>query len=66
MEWIIANWGQVLIIITQIVGVAALIATLTPNQSDNAIIDTILKVINTIGGNVGWSLLHFLMVKNII
>jgi len=53
MEWIIANWGQVLIIITQIVGVAALIATLTPNQSDNAIIDTILKVINTIGGNVG-------------
>jgi hypothetical protein len=53
MDWIIANWGQVLIIITQVVGVAALVATLTPNQSDNAVIDTILKVINTIGGNVG-------------
>ena len=53
MDWIIENWGQVLLIITQVVGVAALIATLTPNQSDNAIVDTILKVINTIGGNVG-------------
>jgi hypothetical protein len=53
MNWIIENWGQVLIIITQVVGVAALVATLTPNQSDNAVIDTILKVINTIGGNVG-------------
>jgi hypothetical protein len=53
MDWIIANWGQVLLIITQVVGVAALIATLTPNQSDNAIVDTVLKVINTLGGNVG-------------
>lgn len=50
---IIANLPNYLEIITQVVGVFALVATLTPNTSDNAIVDFILKLINFGGANVG-------------
>ncbi|MCP4121881.1 MAG: hypothetical protein GY751_09025 [Bacteroidetes bacterium] len=53
MDWIIANWTNVLEIVTSVVGVGALIATLTPNASDNSVIDFILKFINLLGANVG-------------
>lgn len=49
ITWITTN----LDLITQIVGVAALIATLTPNESDNAIVDAILRAINFTGANLG-------------
>lgn len=52
---LIANLPSYLEIITQAVGVFALIATLTPNTSDNAIVDFILKLINFGGANVGKS-----------
>ena len=52
---IIANLPSYLEIITQVVGVFALVATLTPNTSDNAIVDFILKLINFGGANVGSS-----------
>jgi hypothetical protein len=52
---IIANLPNYLEIITQVVGVFALVATLTPNTSDNAIVDFILKLINFGGANVGSS-----------
>ena len=42
-------------ILTQAVGVFALVATLTPNTSDNAIVDFILRLINFGGANVGSS-----------
>ncbi len=41
MDWIIANWTNVLEIVTSVVGVGALIATVTPNASDNSVIDFI-------------------------
>ena len=54
MEWLtvenVENW---LSLAAQVVGVAALLATLTPNTSDNAIVDTILRVINFFGANFG-------------
>ena len=55
MEWITSNWGNLYSIITQIVGVAALVATLTPNQSDNKAVDFVLNIINMLGANIGKS-----------
>jgi len=52
---IIANFPSYLEIITQAVGVLALVATLTPNTSDNAIVDFILKLVNLGAANVGQS-----------
>lgn len=52
---IINNLPSYLEIIVQAVGVFALIATLTPNTSDNAIVDFLLKLINFGGANVGSS-----------
>lgn len=53
MDWIIANWAIVLEVATSVVGVAALIATLTPNSSDNGVMDFLLKLVNLVGANVG-------------
>jgi hypothetical protein len=42
-------------IIVQLVGVASLVATMTPNESDNKAMDFILNLINMLGANVGKS-----------
>ena len=53
MEWITANWSSVFDIIVRVVGVAAIVAALTPNTSDNKAVDFILNIVNALGGNVG-------------
>ncbi len=53
MDWIIANWAQVAEVLVGVVGIAAIIATMTPNSSDNKAIDFLLNIVNAIGGNVG-------------
>ena len=55
MEWITSNWVNLYSIITQVVGVAALVATLTPNTSDNKAVDFVLNIINMLGANIGKS-----------
>jgi hypothetical protein len=55
MEWFTTNWEGLLAILTQVVGVAALVATLTPNTSDNKAVDFVLNIINMLGANVGKS-----------
>ena len=46
--------SQLLIkVIVLLVGVAALVATLTPNESDDKIVSFVLKVVNVLGANVG-------------
>ena len=55
MEWITSNWGNLYSIITQVVGVAALVATLTPNTSDNKAVDFVFNIINMLGANIGKS-----------
>ena len=42
-------------VVTQVVGVFALVATMTPNTSDNAIADFLAKVVNFLAGNFGKS-----------
>ena len=53
MEFLTGNMGQSVEILTQVVGVAALVATLTPNESDDKIVGFVLKVVNVLGANVG-------------
>ena len=55
MEWFTTNWESLFVILTQVVGVAALVATLTPNASDNKAVDFVLNIINMLGANVGKS-----------
>ena len=49
------NLPQYLEILTQVVGTFALIATLTPNTSDNTIADFLAKAVNFLAGNFGKS-----------
>lgn len=48
-----ANFGTIVELVTQLVGAFALLATLTPNTSDNAIADSLLRLVNTLGANFG-------------
>ena len=53
MEWLTANGQALLELVVQVVGVASLVATLTPNVSDNKAVDFVLNIINMLGANVG-------------
>ena len=53
MDFIIDNGSLLMDLAFQVVGVFAVIASLTPNENDNKWIDAILKAFNTIGFNVG-------------
>jgi|TARA_R100001594_G_scaffold147726_1_gene201283 hypothetical protein len=55
MEFIQNNWEQILTGVTSVVGGFSILATLTPNQSDNRVVDVIMQVINLLGANVGKS-----------
>ena len=47
------NWQAWLAAATSIIGSAALVATLTPNKSDDRIVQWILDIVNFVGANVG-------------
>jgi hypothetical protein len=47
------DWTSLLEIGLQLVGTFALIAAMTKNSSDNVIADFLLRVVNTLGGNIG-------------
>lgn len=53
MEWLQANASNLLQILFGLVGVFAVIATMTKNESDNKVADVLLKTINVLGGNFG-------------
>ena len=48
-----ANLSGILEIVVQLVGVASLIATMTPNEADNKAVDFVLNIVNMLGANVG-------------
>ena len=47
------DWTSLLEIGLQLVGTFALVAAMTKNSSDNVIADFLLRVVNTLGGNIG-------------
>jgi hypothetical protein len=53
VEYIVQNSGALIEVVTQIIGAFAVIATLTPNSSDNAIADGLMRLVNFLGGNFG-------------
>lgn len=53
IAWIVANWATILQVSTGIVGVFAMIASLTENESDNKVADKLLKIVNFLGANFG-------------
>tara|TARA_R110002074_G_scaffold164668_4_gene324479 strand:- start:386 stop:562 length:177 start_codon:yes stop_codon:yes gene_type:complete len=53
MDWIFENGSSLLDIALKVVGAFAVVASLTPNATDNKIADTLLRIINTLGFNVG-------------
>ena len=48
-----ANITALLEIIIQVIGIASMVATLTPNESDNKAVDFVLNVVNMLGANIG-------------
>ena len=53
MTWIAENWETVGQIALQVVGLAALVATLTPTESDNKVVAMISKLVHALGANFG-------------
>ena len=53
MDWILENINSVIEIALNLVGAFAVVATMTPNDSDNKFVDSIFKVINILGANFG-------------
>lgn len=53
INYIIAEWEAIFAIITSVLGVCAAIAAITPNESDNKIVDILYKIINALGCNFG-------------
>ena len=53
MTYIMTNWQGWLAAATSVVGSAAVIVTLTPNKSDDRIVQWLLDIVNFIGANVG-------------
>ena len=47
------DWTSLLEVGLKLVGTFALIAAMTKNTSDNVIADFLLRVVNTLGGNIG-------------
>jgi hypothetical protein len=53
IEWISANISEVIQIITQVVGVFAIVAAWTPNTADNKVAAMLLEGVNFLGANLG-------------
>ena len=53
MNFLIENASDLIEISLEIAGAFAIIASMTPNETDNKIADYLLKAINVIGFNVG-------------
>lgn len=51
--WVLANGPFLFTVATSLIGVFALVATRTPNTSDDKIVDVIYKLINFFGANLG-------------
>jgi len=55
INFIVNNWEALFGAVTSIVGAFAVLATITPNSADNAIMDKVLGLVNFLGANLGKS-----------
>ena len=52
-SWAFENWDTLAQGLLAVVGGFSLLATLTPNEADNKVLDMVYKLINTLGANFG-------------
>tara|TARA_R100001244_G_scaffold121224_2_gene90849 strand:- start:1188 stop:1361 length:174 start_codon:yes stop_codon:yes gene_type:complete len=48
MEWLAENW---LVVVTSVVTIASVIVKITPNETDNKILEIIIKIFEKLGLN---------------
>ena len=53
VSYVMENYMQMLTAVGGIVGGVAVIASMTPNKSDDRIVQTILDMVNFLGANFG-------------
>ena len=53
IAYLVSHWQEVLAIVTSVVGTFALVATMTPNKSDDRVVQVIMDVVNFLGANWG-------------
>lgn len=51
MEWILANWENVLLIISGVISVASIIVKLTPTPKDDAVLARIISFLKILSLN---------------
>ncbi len=51
MEWILANWENVLLIISGVISVASIIVKLTPTPNDDAILARVISFLKILSLN---------------
>ena len=49
IAWITANWANLGLGIFSVLGGFSIIAKLTPTKADDAIVDTLLNIVHTLG-----------------
>ena len=52
MEWILGNLGTIWAVLSSVITIAAVVSAATPNTSDDAVVDILLKIVNRLGFNV--------------
>lgn len=53
IEYLTSNASDLIQVLLQVCGAAAIVATLTPNTSDNTVIDFVLRALNGVAANFG-------------
>lgn len=53
MTYITQNAGDIIEIALLLVGAFSILATMTPNQTDNKIANALMKIVNFLGANFG-------------
>jgi len=49
IDYVTTNWESISVVVLAVLGLSSAIARLTPNESDNAIMDWIWKRLNNLG-----------------
>jgi len=53
VTWVTENFSSLITIGTNFIGAFAIIASMTPNTSDNTIVDALYSLVNLFGFNIG-------------
>jgi len=49
MDWLAAHWSDIIEIALQVLGVASLVARMTPTEADNKVVDAVFGFVHFFG-----------------